>query len=109
MEANFLIEEKQFAYACLHRACQQVQLLNRSLVEVQQRYDRSVAANQRSHHYRLRLRLASLEGIRDMYYEYASRKAKHVMQLNAMVEAEDVEFEDYEEEEMEADEETVVV
>ena len=44
-----------------------------------------------------------------MFYEYASRKAKHVMQLNAMVEAEDVEFEDYEEEEMEADEETVVV
>ena len=64
-------------------ACSQVILLNNSIQDTQIRYDRALHDNHRSFRYMLRLRLMSLEGARNMFYEYASRKAE---QLDSMQE-----------------------
>ena len=62
-------------------SCKQVVLLNNSVEHLQHRYDSAVTATNRTFRYFLRLRLATLEGIRNMYYEYACRKAD---ELDAM-------------------------
>ena len=60
--------------AKFRRACQQIRLLNRRIDDAQVRYDRGYSANQRSYRYTLRLQLATLEGTRNMFYEYACRR-----------------------------------
>ncbi|KAK2158234.1 hypothetical protein LSH36_174g03078 [Paralvinella palmiformis] len=42
---------------------------------LQVRYDRAFQAHERSFRYTYRLQLATLEGMRNMYYEYACRRA----------------------------------
>lgn len=45
------------------------------------RYDKARQDNRRSYRYTLRLRLASYEGVRNMFYEYASRQADELEEL----------------------------
>ncbi|XP_074640406.1 uncharacterized protein LOC141898434 [Tubulanus polymorphus] len=66
-------------------SCQQIVLLNQNLDDLQNRYLRAVQAEQRSFRYSLRLRMAVLEGIRNMYYEYACRKADELTNLRCQV------------------------
>lgn len=49
--------------------------------DMQSRYDRAKNENRRSFRYHLRLRLAVLEGIRNMYNDYAHEKANEIMTL----------------------------
>lgn len=49
------------------RACAQVLLLNNMVQDLQTRYDRAVAQNMRQYRYTLRLRLCTVEGLRNMY------------------------------------------
>jgi hypothetical protein len=56
-------------------ACQQIRLLNHRIEEAQIRYDRAYTINQRSFRYTCRLQLATLEGMRNMFYEYACHRA----------------------------------
>ena len=65
------------------RACQQVVLLNTLVTSLQNRYDRAVKKNLRTYRYALRLRLCTAEGIRNMYYEYASKTADVIESLEA--------------------------
>ncbi|KAL4223786.1 hypothetical protein ACF0H5_017252 [Mactra antiquata] len=65
--------ERQF-----QRACDQVVLLNGRLRACSVRYKRAKSTNTRSMRYPLRLRLAVVEGIRNMFYEYATKKAREV-------------------------------
>lgn len=60
------------------RACAQVLLLNNMVQELQTRYDRAVAQNSRQYRYTLRLRLCTVEGLRNMYYEYACQSADEI-------------------------------
>ncbi|KAI0240625.1 hypothetical protein LSAT2_008627 [Lamellibrachia satsuma] len=70
------------------RACDQILLLNNQIEDLQTRYDRAMKANRRSFRYSLRLRLATLEGVRNMFYEYASRCADELEELqNQLIEA----------------------
>ena len=62
-------------------ACNQVVLLNNEIEYLQIRYDKSVADQRRSFRYFLRLKIATHEGVRNMLYEYACRRAD---QLDAM-------------------------
>ena len=63
------------------KACSQVILLNNQILEAQIRYDRARENGQKSHRYLGRLKLATLEGVRNMIYRYAQERAD---QLDAM-------------------------
>ena len=56
--------------AKFQKACAQVLLLNNMVQDLQTRYDRAVKENMRQYRYTLRLRLCTVEGLRNMYYEY---------------------------------------
>ena len=72
--------EKKF-----HLACDQVLKLNELLDNNQTRYDRANNANQRTAHYGLRMKLSVLEGVRNMYAEYATMKAEELMLLQCQL------------------------
>ena len=72
--------EKKF-----HLACDQVMKLNELLDNNQTRYDRANNANQRTASYGLRMKLSVLEGVRNMYVEYASMKAEELMLLQCQL------------------------
>ena len=67
------------------RACAQIVLLNNEIEALQTRYNRAMKTNRRSFRYSIRLRLATLEGIRNMFYEYASRMADELEELQERV------------------------
>jgi hypothetical protein len=60
------------------KACDQVKLLNRQIEELDIRYDRAAKENKKAFRYSLRLRLATLEGFRTAYLEYAQMKAQEM-------------------------------
>ncbi len=63
------------------RACDQIVTLNQRLGEVQKRYKKAKNANNRAFRYNLRLKLAVIEGVRNMFYDYAYMKADQVADL----------------------------
>ncbi len=63
------------------KACEQVVLLNDKLEGLQRRYDKARIENHRSFRYNLRLKMATVEGVRNAYYEYASGKAERIAEL----------------------------
>jgi mitochondrial fission protein ELM1 len=63
------------------KACDQIVALNQRLGEVQKRYKMAKRSNNRAFRYNLRLKLAVIEGARNMYYDYAYIKADQVAQL----------------------------
>ena len=70
------------------RACEQVVLLNDKLEGLQRRYDKARQDNQRTFRYTLRLKMASVEGVRNAYYEYACEKAEKIAELRYYVSVE---------------------
>jgi len=86
------------------KACNQINLLNRKMESIHKRYNFAKKNNHRVFRYKLRLRLAVVEGLRNMYYEYANKKASRVVELRRelynenveVVEQEDSDFEDSE-------------
>ena len=56
-------------------ACKQVVLMNNEIEYLQNRYDRAVQHSNRSYRYFLRLKIATIEGTRNMFYDYASQHA----------------------------------
>ena len=57
------------------KACSQVVLLNNKIQDAQVRYDHAVKGGKKAFRYVGRLNLATLEGVRNMIYEYAARAA----------------------------------
>ena len=64
--------------------CDQLVRLNNLVEDVEIRYNRSQVENRRSYRYILRLKLCSLEGVRNMFYDYAYAQADQLekMQLD---------------------------
>ena len=60
------------------RACQQVILMNNRIEEMKARYDRARASNRRSFRYTNRLKLCVIEGVRNMYYDFACSKCDEI-------------------------------
>jgi len=56
-------------------------MLNRSIEEIQVRYDRAFSSGRRSFRYSHRLKLATYEGMRNMYYEYACQRADELEKM----------------------------
>ena len=63
------------------RACEQIVQLNYSLDALQQRYSKAKNDNNRSFRYSLRLKIAVVDGMRNMYYDYAHKKAESIAEL----------------------------
>ncbi|KAI0234639.1 hypothetical protein LSAT2_015069 [Lamellibrachia satsuma] len=66
------------------RSCDQINLLNNRIDAMQSRFDCASADSQRTFCYNIRLRLATLEGVRNMFYEYATRVADKLESLQRM-------------------------
>lgn len=82
MYAELYEVEKRFK-----RSCEQVVLLNGKLEGLQKRYDKARQENHRTFRYNLRLQMASVEGVRNAYYEYACEKAEKIAELRYYVSA----------------------
>lgn len=67
------------------RACEQVFLLNRQVEETTVRFHVADDAGNKVHRYNVRLRLSILEGVRNMFYEYAAKKAAAIVELQRCI------------------------
>ncbi|VDI49701.1 Hypothetical predicted protein [Mytilus galloprovincialis] len=74
-------EELEMAEKKFKRSCEHIVLLNQRLDDLQVRYDKSKAEDRRSFRYPLRLKIAVVDGVRNMYYEYALREAQKVAEI----------------------------
>lgn len=63
------------------KACHHIRVLNRRIEGVQILYDRAFSSGRRSFRYTHRLKLATYEGMRNMYYEYACRRADELEKM----------------------------
>jgi len=63
------------------RSCDQIVLLNEQLSASHFRYKKARKDERKSHRYPLRLRLAVIEGVRNMFYDYAYRQAAEAEQM----------------------------
>ena len=80
MMAEFRQLDKKFRKACHH-----IRMLNRQVEDFQVRYDRAFASGRRSFRYTHRLKLATFEGMRNMYYEYACSRADELEQIQEVL------------------------
>lgn len=80
VQTTLLRAENQF-----RRACDQIVLVNVKLRACSVRYRRAKATNMKSFRYPLRLRLAVVEGVRNMYYDYATQKAQEIGHLRRII------------------------
>ena len=67
--------------AKFQKACEQVLVLNNMMKELQIRYDRAARDNLRTYRYALRLRLCTVEGLRNTLYDYVTQKADDIEQM----------------------------
>ena len=64
-------------------ACSQIVLLNNNIDEITVRHRRAAGDNRKSYRYTLRLRLVTLEGIRNQFHKYAARVADILQYLQS--------------------------
>ncbi|KAH3710544.1 hypothetical protein DPMN_070030 [Dreissena polymorpha] len=69
--------ERQFRYAC-----RQVMIISRHLEEATLRYHVADRTDHKIFSYNIRLRLSILDGVRNMYYEFAAKKAAEIIELS---------------------------
>ena len=81
-DGNNLLDQLKQMNKKFRLSCNQVVLLNNEIEYLQIRYDQSVADHRRSFRYFLRLKIATLEGVRNMLYEYACRRADQLDQMH---------------------------
>ena len=67
--------------AKFQKACEQVLVLNNMMKKLQIRYDRAARDNLRTYRYALRLRLCTVEGLRNTLYDYVTQKADDIEQM----------------------------
>ena len=67
------------------RSYDQIMLLNNRIDAMQSRFDCASAESQRTFCYNSRLRLAAFEGVRNMFYEYATRVADKLDSLRRLL------------------------
>lgn len=80
---NNKMAELQKAETFFRKACHSVNLLDQKLDLLTCRYQR--AENQKGFRYNLRLQLATLEGMRASYYEYACLKGQTIVDLRCLL------------------------
>lgn len=89
LDKQFTLGEAEHRF---RKACDQIVMLNQRLGDVQKRYKMAKRNNNRSFRYNLRLKLAVIEGSRNMFYDYAYAKADQVAGLRRELFNESVEI-----------------
>lgn len=67
------------------KACTQLRTLNAKIADVQLRYDRAASINQRAFRYSLRIQLVELEGVRNMFWQYARKRAEQLDNMKQLI------------------------
>ena len=67
------------------RACEQVLVLNKEVEQLTNKYNEADATDNKTLRYRLRLRISVMEGVRNMFYEFAAIKASVITQLQQCI------------------------
>lgn len=75
--------------------CQQITLVDQKLDALQARYTRANQQNNKSARYSLRLQIATMEGIRNIYYQYAKAKGLQIAAIRRGLYDEDVDVHDF--------------
>jgi len=75
MERNFL------------RGCKQLVLLNNEVRTITRRYERAVVVDSKTRRYNLRLRIMTIEGVRNMFHEYCQERADLLDDMEAELKA----------------------
>jgi hypothetical protein len=75
--------------------CRQITIVDQKLDYLQIRYQRASRANHRSLRYSLRLQIATVEGVRNVYYQYAKVKGTEIANMRRDLFDEDVDVHDY--------------
>ena len=65
----------------LHKACDQMQLLQARIADIHMRHQRALKRNQHQLCRRLKSQLSVLQGVYNMFYQYAGHKAVQLMSL----------------------------
>ncbi|KAL4234718.1 hypothetical protein ACF0H5_006360 [Mactra antiquata] len=81
-----LVERIMDAESGFRRACSQIMIMNRTISEMQSRYEITMKQQARMFRYTLRVRIAVAEGVRNMFYEYARQKADLIVDLRNQIE-----------------------
>ena len=81
-DGRYQLTDLQDAEMKFRKACIQITLLNKQLEDFKDRYSKAKEENMRCFRYNLRLKLAVIEGVRNMYYDYAYMKAEKVAALS---------------------------
>ena len=76
----------------LVRSCEQIILLNDKIRGLTKRYESAKAEGFRSFRYNLRVRLAVVEGVRNVFYEYARDMAEDIADLRRELYGQNVEI-----------------
>lgn len=93
---SMLVSQIRLADRKFRRACSQVILLNNKIQMLKVRYDRAKSDGRRSFRYGWRLQLATYEGVRNMFYEYAAQRCDEMEQLQDKLRAQTgMEYEDF--------------
>jgi len=79
-------------------ACQQMLLLSDQLDSLKIRYEKAVTANVRCFRYPLRMKIVTVEGVINMYYQYTVEKQKEVEVLRFQLFGEEPGYDPFEEE-----------
>lgn len=61
--------------------CVQIVILNHKILRLQKRYKKTNQENLQSLRYNMRLRLAAVEGVRNMFYDVAKKTANQIAEL----------------------------
>ena len=75
--------------------CQQITLVDQHLDALQIRYIRASQDLNRSRRYILRLQIATVEGVRNIYYQYAKIKGSEIAKMRRDMFDEDVDVHDF--------------
>ena len=93
---SMLVSQIRLADRKFRRACSQVILLNNKIQMLKVRYDRAKADGRRSFRYGWRLQLATYEGVRNMFYEYAAQRCDEMEKLQEQLRVQTgMEYEDF--------------
>ena len=75
--------------------CHQINLVDQKLDALQVRYIRANRDEHRSVRYSLRLQIATVEGVRNIFYQYAKVKGAEIARIRRGLFNEDVDVHDY--------------
>jgi hypothetical protein len=80
-----LQEQLNKAEVCLRRAFTKIEILARKLADSYIRYNRSLLAGCRLFRYKLRMRIITLTGVMNRYFEYVRRRRKEIKTLRRRI------------------------